>query len=213
MTKTQFAFRCTAERLFEQEAPIYFWTFTMRETLPDWCYSSVWSSMIRYLGNLYGGTLKGLKVIELHRDHGIHWHALLNKRVWVGQVRRIGRKIGVGRIQVERVRNVPGTIKYLSDYLSKEIIDQTIFYSKCCRWGTVGGFRGTRVRDVEMDSEFHRRIRICQETIGQKRLGFLFTRVIFEWTGNDDQLRSAARRYLATGSISGLLDKEDGLEL
>lgn len=212
MNKTQFAFRCSAEKLFEQESPIYFWTFTMEKTLPDWNYSSVWSTLIRYLSNLYGGTLKGLKVLELHKDHGIHWHALLNKRIWVGQVRRIGRKIGVGRVDVDKVRNVQGTIKYLSEYLSKEFIDQNIMYSRCSRWGTVGGFQGVRVRDVEMDSEFHRRIRICQTVMGKKRLGYLFTKVVFVFEGSDKKLEQMAIRYMATGTISGLLDKEEGLD-
>lgn len=202
MTKSEFAFRESAAKLFEQNRKIYFWSFTMKQILPDWHYAGVWRRFSRDLQNLYGGTLKGLRVIELHESHGIHWHALLNKRVWVVEVRRIGERYGIGWIKALRANY--GSVDYLCKYLGKQA-HETKFFARCCRWGTVGGFRGVRKSDVEIDSPYHRRMKICQEATGIKRFPFIFSRLVFNWhDATEEQLRAGARRFLADGHIGGV---------
>lgn len=200
MNSSQFAFEQSAARLFETHAKIYFWTFTLVETIPDWCYSSVWDRLSRDLQNVYGGTLAGLKVIELHAEHGIHWHCLLNRRVWVGQVRRIGRRYGVGRVHVKRADQ--GAIAYLTKYLSKEWKQEHRMFARCARWGTVGRFRGVKIRNVEMSSPWHERMRICQEATGRSKFPFIFARAILAWPdATRSQLEKAALNFVRDGHI------------
>jgi len=116
---------------------VYFWTFTTIEPLADWQAGPVWHRFSVELCNLYGGLLRGLRVVELHAEHGIHWHALLNRRVWVGEVRRIGARYGIGRVQAKRVRgDGEAAIKYLAKYLSK---DGGQMFGGLRRLGAIGG--------------------------------------------------------------------------
>lgn len=183
-SRTEFAFRCSAEKLFEQNSHVYFWTFTCKSVHPDWFYGSIWHRFIDDLQNLYGGTLKGIKVIELHENHGIHWHALLNKRIWAGEVRRLGSRYGIGRIHVKRADT--GAIEYLCKYLTKQCKTDKVLYAKVHRWSTVGGFKGTRKQDIEIDSPFHRRVKRFQEITGVTKLGWVASRLIMEMQEDDD---------------------------
>ena len=140
---------------------------------------------------MYGGTLKGLKVVELHQNHGIHWHALLNKRIWAGAVRRLGARHGIGRIHVKRAD--AGAIEYLCKYLTKQCKTEQTLFSRVRRWSTVGGFKGTLNKDVEIDSPFHRRVKRFQEITGVKQLSWVASQLIMEMDEeNDDYLRRIA---------------------
>lgn len=208
MTISEYAFRASAEKLFREEKIIYFWTFTLKSVYPDWYYGETWRRFIVDISNLYGGTLKGLKVIELHKDHGLHWHALLNKRIWVGEVRRIGKRYGIGWVYVVNHPATLGAIDYLSKYLTKGFKKEQPMYAKCSRWGTVGGFQGVRVKDVVVESEFHRRMQLAQQATGKRQFPFLFTRVMFQWNdATDDQVKQAALLFVKTGCISGMMDQ------
>jgi len=153
MTKSEFAFRASCLKLQRQCPKLYFWTFTFRAVMPDWYYSNTWSRFIRVLQDLYGGQLRGLKVTELHKSHGIHYHCLLNQRVWVGEVRRIGKRFGIGRVHV--VHADATSVPYLAKYLSKDYRNGTKLFARIPRWNTIGLFRGTRKRDVICSSPFH----------------------------------------------------------
>ena len=118
-TRSEAAFRFSADRLFDLYSPVYFWTFTMTQVQCDWCYSEIWGRFVRDLSDLYGGTLHGLKVTELHKEHGLHFHALVNKRIWQGEVRRIGKRYGVGWVSVKRADY--GSVDYLAKYLFKGV--------------------------------------------------------------------------------------------
>jgi len=203
-TRSEAAFRFSAIRLFDLYHPVYFWTFTFAKVMPDWFYSNVWSRFSRDLCDLYGGTLHGLKVIELHVDHGLHYHALVNKRIWSGEVWRIARRYGIGWLSVKKADE--GSIDYLSKYLTKQWKSDNKFFAKCSRWGTMGGFRGCRCSDVEIDSPLHRAIKICQTALGEKKLPFLLVRFLGVWETEDPALLlPAMERYRKSGSISGLL--------
>ncbi|MBI3417228.1 MAG: hypothetical protein HY043_18210 [Verrucomicrobia bacterium] len=207
MTKSEAAFRLSAGKFFAETRRIYFWTFTVKRVLADWHYAQLWARFVRELEDVYGGTVQGVKVVELHKSHGIHWHALLNRRIDVREVRRIGAQFGIGRVHVKLANH--GSISYLAKYVSKQFKRSQKLHAHCARWGTVGGFRGVRVQDIEVDSVFHRAVRFCQRELGLKQLPFLFVCALLDKRTEDPALlRRACANYRATGSINLLWSVE-----
>jgi len=201
MTKTEFAFRTSCEILFEQEPEVYFWTFTFIRPMPDWWYANTWQAFIRDLQRLYGGELRGIKVTELHQTHGIHFHALLNHRVWVGEVRRLCKRYGLGRVHVEKCdRNA---IDYLAKYLSKQHTKGQKLFCGIRRWHTIGAFRGCKVRNVEIRSEFTRRLKVAREALGMRawptKLYHKVRKEIIRADPTDKELELTAGYYECTG--------------
>ena len=175
-TKSAVAFLLSAEKLFEVEEKLYFWTFTFRDVLNDWDYSRTWGAFIKALTNMYGGTLRGLKVVEFHKRHGAHYHALLNKRICVGLTRRVASRYGIGRVHVKQADG--GATEYLSKYLGKEFKRQNPAFARMSRWGMIGTFRGTRIRDLEVTSNFSRAVGTCRTAVGVQRWGLISKDVI-----------------------------------
>jgi len=211
MTKTEAAFIFSVQRLFAQYSKIYFWTFTLTKVYPDWYYSQCWAHLVRDLHHLYSGNIGGVRVIELHKNHGIHWHCLLNQRVWVGEVRRIGERYGFGRVHVKVADE--NVASYLLPYIKKDIRQGNEFFGGCARWGTVGTFKGLRVRDVEVESRYHSAIKRCQEATGVRRFPWLFVSALkhslaWPYPPSDFVMQRAARHFVRTGSISGMWDPE-----
>jgi len=68
-------------------------------------------------------------------------------RVWC---REIGKQYGIGPCWVTPCYREQAY--YIGKYLSKE----NDLDKGARRWGTIGGFKPTRVRDIEIDSTFHR---------------------------------------------------------
>lgn len=153
LTKSQAAFIMTAQTMFETWDKIYFWTFTFKDVWPDWWYPPAWNRFITELRNCHAGQLMGLRVVESF-DHGLHYHALLNIRVSVHLVRRIGKKYGIGWVDVRRCDE--GAAFYLAKYLGKHTGTLT---KGMRRWGTIGGMPKVRKNDIEVDSSFHRNMK------------------------------------------------------
>jgi hypothetical protein len=149
------AFLFSAEKLFRENKHVYFWTFTFKDCISDWAANYAWNGFITELRNyMYSceKVLYGLKVTESF-NHGLHFHVLLNHRIGVASVRRIGRKYGFGRVHV--VKCDEGAAGYMAKYLTKD----NDLLKGARRWGTIGGFRQSRVRNIEVDSILHRNIR------------------------------------------------------
>lgn len=150
----------TAERLFRERKKVYFWTFTFKHTpYSDDAAMEDWDTFhLRLLH--YFPDIQGLRVSELHRSHGIHFHCLLDRRVpvdrmikiWRGSGRLTGhnRYLDFGRWSVSVCSQE--TAAYLAKYLSKEYRDRFSFGHRR-RWGAIGGYRCTRVKDVECISD------------------------------------------------------------
>jgi len=206
MRKTEFAFLSSVSRLFSECPKLYLWTFTMRKGMPDWWYARVWAEFVRKLGDLYGGQLRGVKVVELHATHGLHWHVLLNQRVWVGEVRRIGGRLGIGVVHV--VRADEASAGYLAKYIGKDLDGQGQrgpLRGGVCRWGTVGGFRGCRVKDVVVDSPFHRKMEEAKKWFPTGKVPWPLASAIFQRPQADGAaVRQACARYVRTGSTTML---------
>lgn len=154
--KTAMAFRFSAERLFDFNDHIYMWTFTFPVTLrnDEEC-MRIWNRFHQTL-KWHFPLIKGLRVVEIHTNevhfnatHGIHFHVLVNHRISYDRMAILAKKAGFGRIHVTPCENA-GAALYLSKYLWKD--NQIRFRAR--RWGPIGGFRHTRVKDVEYVTVF-----------------------------------------------------------
>lgn len=155
MTKTCAAFRLSAQRLFDDYPKIYFWTVTFYAVHDDWEATALFGKFLNHLIKVAGKNWGGLRVAELHKNHGVHFHMLVNDRLAVDLVRRIGAHYGVGRVQVARVQHSRGgnSIVYLSKYLSKRRAGPLTESGRSARrWAKFGDVQHTRVCDLVNDS-------------------------------------------------------------
>lgn len=156
-TKSKAAFIMTCNRMFDNWEDIYFWTFTFKDVYEDSRVMKFWADFSNALCRKMGNMLLGVRVVEVHPGgHGLHFHALLNQRVPMWLVRRVGYRFGIGICWVEKCDR--GTAFYLAKYLSKE--HQLAPGAR--HWGTIGGFEACRVRDIEVDSILTHNVRAMQ---------------------------------------------------
>ncbi|SDU18212.1 hypothetical protein SAMN05444156_2455 [Verrucomicrobium sp. GAS474] len=162
MNKSLVAFQLTCDKLFARYEVLYFWTFTFKEAMPDWYYSRTWNRFwVDFTGH-FPDLIRGVKVAEHHKTHGLHYHAILNQRLPVGLVRRIGSKYGIGRVHVMKCDK--GAVGYLEKYLGKQHWKD--FHAGCRRWSPVGTWDHTKVSDIVVESDFTRQLAF--ETRGKK---------------------------------------------
>lgn len=159
------AFTLSAQRLLDVWGEMYFWTFTFKSVpINDEYANSDWNDFHSRL-KWHFRNLRGLRVTELHRSHGIHYHALVNMRIPIDRVKRIARGTGringenryldFGRMEVDKVDDPEVTVAYLCKYLTKTYKDSYRMYHGR-RWGTIGGFKHVQCRDIEYDTLNHR---------------------------------------------------------
>lgn len=160
LNKSAQAFTWSVERLFEQSEKVYFWTFTFITTPynDEWAMKqwNVFHVRLRY----HFPDIKGLRVCELHRSHGIHFHALLNMRVpirvmqkiWHGTGFLTGRNhyLDFGRVSVDEADI--GSASYLTKYMTKQYREDN-YFGRRRRWGSIGGFEQNRKNDIEVISQ------------------------------------------------------------
>lgn len=155
-SKSRAAFMMNAHRVFDiaetRGHRVYFWTFTFSGLHADWESSALFSRFLGELRRTVGPGWGGVKVSELHREHGVHYHALVTERLAVDLVRKVGRCFGIGRVHVcraDRRRHC----NYLAKYLSKQregALTKTGRRGR--RWSVFGDIPRTRVRDLVNDS-------------------------------------------------------------
>lgn len=150
MNKSKAAFLLSAEKLFSLGEKVYFWTFTFKNVYPDWWYPKHWRIFAQKIGNLYGGYVCGLRVLEAHEEHGLHYHLLVNRRLSIHHIRRIAEPLGIFWVHVHKKPVNIGTAHYLAKYLAKDSPKLHGVH----RWGTFGSFRGVKVNDVEIESDY-----------------------------------------------------------
>lgn len=143
----------SCERLFSLKKPVYFWTFTFVDVYHEWEYGPLWNRFIQALDRAFGnrsgsGFVRGIRVIEPHVSHGLHYHALINRRLSIHIVNRVAARFGMGRISVVRCDKKAG--QYLCKYLGKSVE----FATRIRSWGAIGGFRCCKCKDVEVASPF-----------------------------------------------------------
>jgi len=173
LSRTAGAFWLSAQKLFKQNEKIYFWTFTFNNVpMDDKSAMEDWNLLHKRLRSIFsfrigGGdricTLEGLRVAELHRHHGLHFHCLVNERIPLERVKRLCRGNGLpygerryldfGRMSVDACNE--DTVDYLCKYLTSTYRKTYQIYGGR-RWGTMGGFKHVGVRDVVYDTPWHR---------------------------------------------------------
>jgi len=158
ISRSKRAFQLCAGGIAERFPILYFWTVTFAVVHDDWQCSQLFRRFLDHLKKdklLVGCEFGGLRVAELHKKHGVHYHLLVNTRVSVHIVRRIGRCYGIGRVNVKRVWDNEGAIAYLAKYLSKRGNGVPLCESgrKMRRWAAFGEVPRVRVSDVVFESE------------------------------------------------------------
>ena len=177
MTKTCAAFNFSVEKLFKEYEKVYFWTFTFK-SVPgdDQMAMEAWAMLHSRLRNNFPD-MQGLRVCELHKNHGIHFHCLVNIRIPIDRMKRLafgnGRLFGVnhyldfGRLSVE-VANL-GAGAYLAKYLTKQYASDNNFWHRR-RWGSMGGFDYVRVGQIAFESNTTRN---RYKLFGNKQCGYV----------------------------------------
>lgn len=126
----------------------------------------------------------GLRVFEMHKEHGLHVHLLTNKRIDVNECRKLSKRSGWGRIHVKRIPK--SDTPYLAKYLSKERPEAFkgwrlwAGFGKCWNW--------TKVAHIQVES-IHATVAraLCDE---------------LEWEGNRDfRNRSRIIQAVVTNTI------------
>ncbi len=139
-------------------AKLYFWTFTFRDVHSLAMATALWNQFLTLLRRKLG--FRGVRVLELHDEHGCHFHVVTNKRFRIQRILAISERYGFGRIHVEPVFDVANAVKYLCKYLSKR-------RPKCLKgarlWAAFGQIERTKVKDIVSDMPFSR---ILREVMG-----------------------------------------------
>lgn len=148
MNKTLAAYWLTCREIF-QSPNVYFWTFTFIAKQPVWIATRSWVDAQRALFQL-GCRFRGVKVAEMHRAHGLHFHLLIDRRLPVALIRRVFSRYGFGRIEVEKVRNKEAAARYLVKYLRPG--QEPLPVRGMRRWSRIGGI-GEKVSDMVCMSE------------------------------------------------------------
>lgn len=171
VSKAHAAFLFTVDKMYNNwPNSVYMWTFTMSKVYPDFRVMMYWQQLMDKLKREFP-LLRGIRVVEVHPgtkhsgniyglSHGLHFHALFNQRVSIHWINRISRKFGFGHVFVRKVTQQEAC--YLGKYLTK---DQPDLQKGCRRWGTIGWTGSTKVRDVQIDSSFHRNMREVQNKL------------------------------------------------
>jgi len=196
-SKSQAAFLLTCQKLFAHFPRPYFWTFTFTNVMPDWWYPKHWNAFVKDLQNLHGGMVCGVRVIEPHEQHGLHYHAILNVRVSIHLVLRIAKKYGIGRVSVEPCNY--GAAQYLVPYLKPT--SETKLSEGMRRWGCIGGFIGVKTNAIEVNSPFHRNMALLNKG---KKVGFKICHEVFRFSKLYGDLRGMplqVRNYLRAISL------------
>jgi hypothetical protein len=155
--KSHVAFKFNVERLFERsQSGVYFWTATFRAVLTVKQASRKWSALSKDLIRELG--VSGIRVYELHDEHGLHIHWLVDRFLPVQVVRRIAERHGFGRIHVKRCGK--WVCGYLAKYLSKEVRAACLKGKRL--WAGFGNATWCRVKDINVRSwlgDEYRRLR------------------------------------------------------
>lgn len=182
LNKSQAAFRHQVLNLAEDYDHLYFWTVTFYTLHPDWECFGMFRRFLDHLQKVLPGNWGGVRVAELHKEHGVHFHLVVTERLAADFVRRVGRCHGIGRVHVEVVKDKRGAEDYLAKYLTKQfaapkttptrkvtahvfsfgfahvfsmVAENEVRQRNARRWASFGKTkRRTRVKDMENASDY-----------------------------------------------------------
>jgi len=210
------AFRWSFERYVrhanENGEKLYWWSFTTKEVIAHWRCGYLWKRLTRWMHERFrydeDYPLAGIRICELQKRGAIHWHAVINKRIPIGEMRRkVGNRLGLGWCKVYRVWNqedMETLCRYMLAYLVKE--SAQVYTSKIQRWGMIGGFPATTSKDIVIDSPAHRAVKkVSAAMFGGGPLPYWLVKDIFRSVHADYPARVDfaiywAREHIAKGN-------------
>ena len=152
------AFEHTVRKMERKGRQLYFWTFTLRDVHSLKFAMRLWNEFLTVLKRHLG--FRGVRVLELHDEHGCHFHVVTDRRYPIRQILEMGQRYGFGRTSVKLVTDVAGGIAYLCKYLSKR-------RPRCLKgvrlWAAFGDIERTRVADIVTDNPF---VRVLRNVMG-----------------------------------------------
>lgn len=157
--KSRSAFEFTVRKMLRQNAKLYFWTFTFREVHSLKSAMGLWNQFLTLLKRKLN--FRGVRVLELHEEHGCHFHVITNQRFPIRRILAFSERYGFGRLHVQAVSDVPKAIRYLCKYLSKP---RPGCLKSARLWSAFGKIERTRVKDVLSDTPL---IRILRRVMGR----------------------------------------------
>jgi hypothetical protein len=140
--------------MLRQNPKLYFWTFTFREVHSQKDAMRLWNQFLTLLKRKLG--FRGVRVLELHEDHGCHFHVITNQRFPIRRILAFAERYGFGRLNVKPVKDPSTAIGYLCKYLSKP---RPGCLKRARLWSAFGPIERTRVKDVLTDTAMSRLIR------------------------------------------------------
>jgi len=170
MTKSKAAFLFASQTLGKQQ--LYLWTFTFKELLPVRETRKRWNHLLTLLLRQWPN-LQGLRVFELHQEHGLHVHLVTNQFIDVNRARELATRAGWGRIHVTPMPSEHSG--YLAKYLSKERPECLYGWRLWAGFGK--GWEWTGVKDVVRETLFSRIYRACKEWKSWTGRGQFFERM------------------------------------
>ena len=157
--KSRSAFEFTVRKMLRQNPKLYFWTFTLREVHSLTEAMQLWNEFLTLLKRKV--EFRGVRVLELHEEHGCHFHVITNERFRIEEILPLGKRYGFGRTNVKRVTDAAQAVSYLCKYLSKP-------RARCLRrarlWSAFGKIERTRVRDILVDTP---KVRLLRRIMGK----------------------------------------------
>jgi hypothetical protein len=152
--KSSSAFEFTVRKMFRQNPKLYFWTFTFKEVHSLQTAMSLWNQFLTLLRRKL--KFRGVRVVELHGEHGCHFHVITNRRFSIREIQTFKERYRFGRIDVRCVQDPTIAVRYLCKYLSKR---RTGCLKGVRLWSAFGAIARTRVRDVVIDTAMSRLLR------------------------------------------------------
>ncbi len=158
--KSRSAFEFTVRKMLRQNSKLYFWTFTFKEVHSLKTAMGLWNQFLTLLKRKL--EFRGIRVLELHEEHGCHFHVITNQRFPIQKILEFSWRYGFGRMDVRSVPDVEKAVGYLCKYLSKP-------RSGCLKgarlWSAFGKIERTRVKDVVTDTPM---VRILRRVMGKE---------------------------------------------
>jgi len=140
--------------MLRQNPKLYFWTFTFRDVHSQKDAMRLWNQFLTLLKRKLG--FRGIRVLELHEEHGCHYHVITNQRFEIRRILTLARRYGFGRLSVKMVQDPGPAVAYLCKYLSKP---RPGCLKRARLWSAFGKIERTRVKDVLTDTAMSRLIR------------------------------------------------------
>ena len=152
--KSRSAFEFTVRKMLRQNSKLYFWTFTFREVHSLKTAMGFWNQFLTLLKRKLN--FRGVRVLELHDEHGCHFHVITNQRFPIRKILAFSERYGFGRMDVRSVPDADKAIRYLCKYLSKP---RPGCLKRARLWSAFGKIERTRVKDVLSDTPLTRILR------------------------------------------------------